>query len=213
MLAPDAVVAPCRAPRPPRAITRAAAAPSADPRCGSRAPLSRALGGATVLIIDDDVRNVFAPDQRAGAARHVGALRRQRRRRRAGAGHEHPEVDIVLMDAMMPDQDGYETTRVIRRNHHSTDLPVVLLTAKGDARRPGGRSRPGDRLHHQTGRPRSTLIQRPDGELGAHGTAGRATQGKAERFDRLSGTVSGTARRHCWSTTVRENLLALEAIL
>jgi CheY-like chemotaxis protein len=39
-------------------------------------------------------------------------------------------VDLVLMDAMMPDQDGYETTRAIRRNHRFTDLPVVFLTAK-----------------------------------------------------------------------------------
>jgi len=90
---------------------------------------ARQLDGATVLIIDDDVRNVFAltsalelqgmnvlyADNGADGVRLLG---------------EHPRIDIVLMDAMMPDMDGNETTRMIRRNRRFVDLPVVFLTAK-----------------------------------------------------------------------------------
>jgi CheY-like chemotaxis protein len=92
-------------------------------------PASRQLDGATVLIVDDDVRNVFALTSALEmhglnvlySDNGVDGVRRLA---------EHPEVDIVLMDAMMPDQDGYETTRGIRRNQRFQDLPVVFLTAK-----------------------------------------------------------------------------------
>jgi HAMP domain-containing protein/signal transduction histidine kinase/ActR/RegA family two-component response regulator len=100
----------------------------AEIKRGGNAAASQ-LDGATVLIIDDDVRNVFAltsalelhgmtviySDNGADGVRLLA---------------EHPEVDLVLMDAMMPDQDGYETTRAIRRNHRFAELPVVFLTAK-----------------------------------------------------------------------------------
>jgi CheY-like chemotaxis protein len=90
---------------------------------------SRQLDGATVLIVDDDVRNVFA----LTSALEMHGLRVLYSDNGVDGVRllaEHPEVDIVLMDAMMPDQDGYETTRGIRRNQRFQDLPVVFLTAK-----------------------------------------------------------------------------------
>ncbi|WP_425414243.1 response regulator [Pseudonocardia asaccharolytica] len=87
------------------------------------------LDGVTVLIVDDDVRNVFA----LTSALELHGLRVLY----ADTGiegirllTEHPEVDIVLMDAMMPDLDGNETTRRIRRLPQGRGLPVVFLTAK-----------------------------------------------------------------------------------
>jgi HAMP domain-containing protein/signal transduction histidine kinase/ActR/RegA family two-component response regulator len=92
-------------------------------------PAASELDGATVLIIDDDVRNVFA----LTSALELHGMTVLYSDNGADGNRllaEHPEVDIVLMDAMMPEQDGYETTRAIRRNHQYADLPIVFLTAK-----------------------------------------------------------------------------------
>ena len=74
----------------------------------------QALQGRRVLIVDDDMRNIFAlstlledhemvvvsPDNGRDAIRHLQA---------------QPDVDIVLMDIMMPEMDGIETMREIRK--------------------------------------------------------------------------------------------------
>ncbi|KHD78624.1 ATP-binding protein, partial [Actinoplanes utahensis] len=90
---------------------------------------ARKLEGVTVLIVDDDVRNVFALTS-ALEMHGLHVLYSDNGVDGVRILAEHPEIDIVLMDAMMPDQDGYETTRGIRRNQRFRDLPVVFLTAK-----------------------------------------------------------------------------------
>ena len=87
------------------------------------------LAGRQVLIVDDDLRNIFALSS---------VLERQRMTVLfAENGREGIEVlvsgepvDIVLMDVMMPEMDGYDTTRAIRRIPEFSDLPIISLTAK-----------------------------------------------------------------------------------
>ncbi|MFC7549217.1 HAMP domain-containing protein [Plantactinospora sp. GCM10030261] len=134
VLAPDSVMPPLPAPQAPASRGPALGATSPALRTPAAAepvvtPASRQLDGATVLIVDDDVRNVFALTS-ALELHGMTVLYSDNGGDGVRLLAEHPEVDIVLMDAMMPDQDGYETTRTIRRNHRFTDLPVVFLTAK-----------------------------------------------------------------------------------
>jgi signal transduction histidine kinase/CheY-like chemotaxis protein/HAMP domain-containing protein len=130
---PDVLVPEAVGLQPPVALPQSRAMPpmlrGAAQTERSDNPAAGQLDGATVLIIDDDVRNVFALTS-ALELHGMTVLYSDNGVEGVRVLAEHPEVDIVLMDAMMPDQDGYETTRAIRRNHRFADLPVVFLTAK-----------------------------------------------------------------------------------
>ena len=118
------------------------ARPGAAGRSAARRPILRSarrtrpayapapeLTGVTVLIVDDDVRNVFALTS-ALELHGLTVLYADNGLDGIRLLTEHPEVDVVLMDAMMPDLDGNETTRRIRALPQGRDLPVVFLTAK-----------------------------------------------------------------------------------
>ncbi|MGI9098411.1 MAG: response regulator [Solirubrobacteraceae bacterium] len=82
-----------------------------------------------VLIVDDDVRNVFALTS-ALEARGMIVRFAENGREAIESLDADPVVDLVLMDVMMPEMDGHETTRALRADERFTALPIISLTAK-----------------------------------------------------------------------------------
>ncbi|MDB5760573.1 MAG: hybrid sensor histidine kinase/response regulator, partial [Burkholderia sp.] len=87
------------------------------------------LAGRQVLIVDDDLRNIFALSSVLERYR-MSVLFAENGREGIEMLEKSAPVDIVLMDVMMPEMDGYDTTRAIRRSARFTDLPIISLTAK-----------------------------------------------------------------------------------
>ena len=87
------------------------------------------LTGRKALVIDDDIRNIFSM---ASALEEFGVDLHYAESGRAGLDllRQQPDIDIVLVDIMMPDMDGYETIREIRSIAGFASLPVIAVTAK-----------------------------------------------------------------------------------
>jgi len=89
------------------------------------------LDGRTVLLAEDDVRNIFAL---SSVLEPLGVtLEIARNGREALDRLAVQEIDLVLMDIMMPEMDGLTAMREIRRNPQWQDLPIIALTAKAMA--------------------------------------------------------------------------------
>jgi CheY-like chemotaxis protein/HAMP domain-containing protein len=87
------------------------------------------LVGRTVLVVDDDARNIFALSS-VLERRGMQVLTASTGREAITMLDNTPGVAIVLMDIMMPEMDGYETMGVIRQNPSFRRLPIIALTAK-----------------------------------------------------------------------------------
>ncbi|MCC5640328.1 HAMP domain-containing protein [Nostoc sp. CHAB 5844] len=87
------------------------------------------LANKKVLIVDDDVRNIFALTSMLERY-HMQVIYAENGRDGITMLETTPDIDVVLMDVMMPEMDGYETTRLIRQNNQFTTLPIIALTAK-----------------------------------------------------------------------------------
>ncbi len=87
------------------------------------------LDGKNILIVDDDARNTFAISsylEGIGMNTHV-----------AENGFEaidfladNPAIEIILMDMMMPEMDGYEAIEKIKNNRNTSAIPIIAVTAK-----------------------------------------------------------------------------------
>jgi CheY-like chemotaxis protein len=87
------------------------------------------LAGRRVLVVDDDIRNVFALTS-ALEAHGLRVMHAESGKEAIDLLKRTDDVDVVLMDVMMPGLDGLDTMRIIRKLDGYRDLPIIAVTAK-----------------------------------------------------------------------------------
>ncbi|HVS92863.1 MAG TPA: HAMP domain-containing protein [Mucilaginibacter sp.] len=92
-------------------------------------PNTDVLDGKKVLVVDDDVRNLFALTAVFERSK-IEVITAESGREALEILNKDKNIDIVLMDIMMPEMDGYETIQIIRKEPRNKTLPIIAVTAK-----------------------------------------------------------------------------------
>src|SRR3712207_3692337 len=92
-------------------------------------PADDVFEGKRVLVVDDEVSHMFDL-ARVLEARGIDVVFAENGKDGIQTLRDNPTVDLVLMGLMMPEMDGYETTRAIRQMPEFRQLPIIALTAK-----------------------------------------------------------------------------------
>jgi CheY-like chemotaxis protein len=87
------------------------------------------LLGRKVLVVDDDVRNIFAITS-ALESYQMNVIYAESGKAALDTLKNTPDVDIILMDVMMPEMDGFQTIREIRKSDRFKKTPIISVTAK-----------------------------------------------------------------------------------
>ena len=103
----------------------------ATPPAAERKPpnTGQELAGKRLLIVDDDIRNIYSLTS-VLEARGAEIFHAERGQEGIDLLEAHPDIDVALIDIMMPEMDGYETMRRIRANPKIAQIPLVAVTAK-----------------------------------------------------------------------------------
>ncbi|MBC7753177.1 MAG: HAMP domain-containing protein, partial [Moraxellaceae bacterium] len=92
-------------------------------------PADANFNGFKILVVDDDMRNIFAVTT-VLKAHGMDVIYAENGIEGVAILKQNPDTRLVLMDTMMPEMDGLEATRQIRKMHNFKNLPIVSLTAK-----------------------------------------------------------------------------------
>jgi signal transduction histidine kinase/ActR/RegA family two-component response regulator len=139
-LVPDPLLVPPKgqalppAPPPePRHVTSSETRlPPLDAKAALDRQQTRALTDRSVLVVEDDPRNLFATTTLLERLK-INVIPASNAREAYAKLEDNPAIDLVLMDIMMPEIDGYQATREIRRMKGRERIPIIALTAKASA--------------------------------------------------------------------------------